>query len=137
MIQIEWTSCLGFAAKVLNAPGKQIHLDFLKRLGGGAWSVPSRPYSVILGPTWTEGCLVLALVLVLDLLAANEMKCVDDQRSLHSMPSNHPSQNTQYAFGVGFVEIGCHPPPSPLMLLEGGGLGGVKNAKLKSSITVQ
>lgn len=68
-----------------------------------------RHYSVSLGPTWTEG----SLVLVLDLLGTNEMKCVDDQRSLHSLPSNDPSQNTQYAFGVGFVEIGCPPPHAP------------------------
>lgn len=28
-LQIEWASCLGFVAKVLNASGNQIHLDIL------------------------------------------------------------------------------------------------------------
>lgn len=33
-LQIEWASCLGFVAKVLNAPGNQIHL---RRERGRKW----------------------------------------------------------------------------------------------------
>lgn len=36
-LQIEWASCLGFVATVLNASGNQIHLHILYREGETGW----------------------------------------------------------------------------------------------------